>query len=91
MWCFPVTGTLPFLTLFSPLTVSSGDEYYGGPVSTGLGRRFRFGDGNDFRVYVSTVQNDTCCTGYYLLLHVYTVVLYLLSVHVSCVCICIIP
>ena len=58
MWYFSVTGTLPFLTLHSPSTVSSGDDYYGGSVSTG--RRFKFGDGYVHSVYVSTVQKDTC-------------------------------
>ena len=51
---FPVTGTLPFLTLYSASTVTRGDEYFGGPVST-LGT-FEFGDGYVKSVYVSTVQ-----------------------------------
>ena len=59
---FPVTGTLPFLTLNSSSTVSSGDDNYGGSVSTGAA--FEFGDGYIYSVYVSTVQNDTCIRAY---------------------------
>ena len=58
MWYFPVTGILSFLTLYSPSTVSSGDSYYGGPVSTE--GAFEFGDGYVYSVYVSTVQKDAC-------------------------------
>ena len=47
----PVTGTLSFLTLYSPSTVSSGDDDYSGPVSTG--GAFEFGDGYIYSVYVS--------------------------------------
>ena len=52
----PVTATLSFLTLNSPLTVSSGDDDYAGPVSTGTG--FQFGDGYIHSVYVSIIQKD---------------------------------
>ena len=55
---FPFTGTLSFLTLYSPSTVTRGDEDYGGRVSTGGG--FEFGNGYIYSVYVSTVQKDTC-------------------------------
>ena len=55
---FPVTGTLSFLTLHSPSTLASGDDNYGGFVSTG--GAFEFGDGYIYSVYVSTVQKDAC-------------------------------
>ena len=55
---FPVTGTLSFLTLYSPSTISRGNDYYGGRVSTG--GAFEFGNGYIYSVYVSTVQKDTC-------------------------------
>ena len=58
---FPVTGTLSFLTLYSPSTVSSGDDNYGGSVSTE--GAFEFGDGYVYSVYVSTVQKGTCVQG----------------------------
>ena len=50
---FSVTGTLSFLTLYSPSTFS-GDDNYVGPVSTG--EAFEFGDGYIYSVYVSNVQ-----------------------------------
>ena len=59
---FPVTGTLFFLTLNSPSSVSSGDGDYGGPVSTR--GAFEFGNSYIYSVYVSTIQKDICvqCT-----------------------------
>ena len=53
---YPVTGTLSFLTLNSPSTVSSGDDNYGGAVSTR--GAFDFGGGYIYNVHVSTVQKD---------------------------------
>ena len=51
----PVTGTLSFLTLYSPSTVSSGDDDYSGPVSTGTSA-FAFGNSYIYNVYVSTIH-----------------------------------
>ena len=51
---FSVTGTLSFLTLNSPSTVSRGDDNYGGSVS--IGGTFEFGNGYISSVYVSTVH-----------------------------------
>ena len=54
---FSITGTLFFLTLNSSSTVSSGDDNYGGPVSTG--GAFEFGNSYIYNVYVSSIQTDT--------------------------------
>ena len=58
---FPVTERLSFLTLYSPSTVSSGDEYYAGPVSTGTSS-FEFGDDYIYSVYVSKTVHCIMCS-----------------------------
>ena len=62
-WYFPVTGTLSFVTLYSPSTLTSGDENYGGFLLTRTG--FMFGNDYVYSIFVSAVQNikDTFVQG----------------------------
>ena len=64
----PVTGTLSFLTLYSPSSISSGDDY-GGPVSTR--GAFEFGNGY---INVLRVSTTVCAV---LFVHVTSVYYYL--------------